>query len=64
MAFYIKELFGFKNESSAQSRMLPSESLAQIVLVGAWNENNGEDRKAIESIVGKPYSEFRAFASI
>lgn len=62
MAFYIKELFGFKNESSAQSRMLPSESLAQIVLVGAWNENNGEDRKAIESIVGKPYSEFRAFA--
>ncbi len=62
IASEIKELFGFKTEGIKRERFIPSEFWAWFALIGAWNENNTEDKRAIECITGRSYSEFLAFA--
>ena len=58
----LKELFGYKLLDRDLDSFLPSEKWAQLVLIGAWNENCESDKTAIEEIICASYSEVLGFA--
>ena len=60
----ILDLFGIepKGVTHLPVEISSPEKMAKLAIIGAWNENNAADQKAIETITGAPYHSLLEYA--